>query len=54
MRAEDIASWASALFLLGMAGYVVASAGVIWAALHLGRRLDRIIELLEHDREPSA
>ena len=47
----DVLGWASGLFLLGLAAYVVASVGVIWAALHVGRRLDRVIELIERDQE---
>jgi hypothetical protein len=47
MRADDVMTWASALFLLGMAGFVVACLGLIWAALSVLRRLDPIIALLE-------
>lgn len=54
MATADLLTWASGLFLLGLAGYVVATVGLLWAALHLGRRLDRVIRLLEHARDQES
>ena len=44
-------TWASALFLLGLAGFCVVGGGLLWAARAIERRLDRVIELLESDQE---
>jgi hypothetical protein len=51
MPAGDILTWASALFLLGMCGYVVTTVALLFAARGLEKRLDRIIKLLEQEDE---
>jgi len=43
----DLLTWASALFLLGLCGFVVATVALLFAARGLERRLDRLIALLE-------
>ena len=45
MAAGDVLTWVSGL--LALADDIVARVGLTWAALHLGRRFDRAIELLE-------
>jgi len=43
-------TWASALFLLGLCGFVVATVALLFAARGLEKRLDRIIKLLENEQ----
>lgn len=51
MPTVDVLTWASALFLLGLGTFVVATIALLFAARSLERRLDRVIELLENDQE---
>ena len=49
MLPGDLLTWASGLFLLGLAGFIVATIAILFAARGLEKRLDRVIELLENE-----
>lgn len=51
MGSLDVLGWAGLLYLAGIAVLAVIGGGLLWAARSIERRLDRIIDLLEHDHK---